>query len=223
MAYVKWTFIGLLVLMAATFLHYTLPQHDIVRIVGTNTQRMDLAENNWFFAAPDVGTSTTTGGSRDVKFIQAIRQNGKPMVYRNEDTGGGWPPYFKVNSFDVQTEASDLTSTEATPKWVKVTHYGWRNQFFTIFPNAVGLVQVESRDMRVIPYFNIVFFILLAVLILFLRRVWLQFRERMVDPLLVNAAETLDAVEGQADAARGRAKGVFARIGGWFGAGRGKP
>ena len=205
MVYVKWTFRVLVALILFGFLHYTLPQHDIVRIVGANTQRMDLGSTSWFFAAPDTGTAVTADGSRDVKFIQTIQQNGKPMVYRNEDTGWGWPPYFKVNSFDLQTEASDLNSTEAAPKWVMITHYGWRNQFFTIFPNAVGMKQVEDPGMTVIPWFNIVFFVLLGLFGLFIRRVWLQFRERTVDPLLVDASESWDGAEG-------RARGFWARL-----------
>ena len=64
MRYVKWTILTLIALFVIAFFHYTLPQHDIVRIVGTNTQRMDLGENAWFFAAPDAGTNAQTGGSR---------------------------------------------------------------------------------------------------------------------------------------------------------------
>lgn len=222
MTYVKWTLRVLLVLIVGGFLHYTLPQHDIVRIVGANTQRMDLGATSWFFASPDIGTETPADGSRDVKFIQTMQQNGRPMVFRNEDTGWGWPPYFKVNSFDVQTEASDLNSTEAAPKWVLVTHYGWRNQFFTVFPNAVGLRQVDDPSMTVIPWFNIFFFLGVAGLILFLRRVWMQFRERTVDPLLVDAAETWDAVDDRADAARDKARGVWARFTAWLGTWRSK-
>lgn len=204
MRYVKWTVYTTLALLIFAFFHYTLPQHDVVRIVGTNTQRMDMGENTWFFAAPDAGTAPTDT-SRDVKFVQTILEgSGRPMVYRNEDTGWGWPPYFKVNSFDIQAEATDLTSTEAAPKWVVVTHYGWRNQFFTIFPNAVGLRQVESPDVTIIPWVNIIILSLLAFVLLMLRRMWLQFRERTIDPALEDAGEAWDAVDARADAARGR-------------------
>lgn len=64
--------------------------------------------------------------NRDVQFIQAIRANGKPMVYRNEDTGWRWPPYFKFDTATLQTQADDLRSTAEAPKWAVVTHYGWR-------------------------------------------------------------------------------------------------
>lgn len=223
MRYVKWGLITLAVLLVGSFLHYTLPQHDVVRIVGANTQRMDLGENSWFFAAPDAGTAVSTGGNRDVKFIETIRQNGRPMVYRNEDTSWGWPPYFKVNSFDIQAQAADLTSTEAAPRWVVITHYGWRNQLFTIFPNAVRLRAVESPDVTIIPWFNIFFFVFWGFILLLLRRMWLQFRERTIDPALEDVGDAWDVVDARADAAGARARGAWGRFTGWLGSWRSKP
>ena len=46
------------------------------------------------------------------------------MVYRNEDTGWGWPPYFKFDTKNLQTEAADLISSKEEPQWVILTHYG---------------------------------------------------------------------------------------------------
>ena len=198
MRYLKWAIPALVALFLLAFLHYTLPQHDIVRIVGAGTQRMDLGENSWFFAAPDTGTAETASGSRDVKFIQTMFPDGRTMVYRNEDTGWGWPPYFKVNSFDVQAKASDLTSTSETPKWVVITHYGWRNQLFTIFPNAIGLKEVSGPGVTVIPWFNILFFLTLGGLIFLGYRMWQQFRERTIEPALEEIEDAWDAKTVQA-------------------------
>lgn len=210
---VKWTLISIVALLMIAFLHYSLPQHDIVRIVGADTQRIDLGENSWFFAAPDAGTAASTGGNRDVKFIETILAgSGRPMVYRNEDTSWGWPPYFKVNSFDIQAQATDLTSTAAAPRWVAVTHYGWRNQFFTIFPNAVGLRPVDGPDVMLIPWASIVILALILVLTFMARRMWLQFRERNIDPMLEDAGEAWDAVDARADAARASASGSWGRF-----------
>ena len=132
MKYVKWTFWALIALVIFGFFHYTLPQHDIVRIVGTENRRIDFGGNSIFWAAPDAGT--TVQSNRDVRFINAVRPNGKVIVYRNEDTGWGWPPYFKLDSSNLQTEAQALTSSAEAPKWVSMTHYGWRNEFMTISP-----------------------------------------------------------------------------------------
>lgn len=212
MRYVKWTILALVALILFAFFDYTLPQHDVVRIVGVSTQRMDLGANGWFFAAPDVGTATATAAGRDIKFIQTIRPNGRPMVYRNEDTGWGWPPYFKVNSFDLQTEASNLISTEAAPKWVMITRYGWRNQFLTIFPNAVRLRAVDGPDASVFPWVNVIILGMLAFLLFMIRRMWLQFRERMIDPAVDRVEDAILEADERLDDAGDRARGWFDRL-----------
>ena len=91
MKYIKWSLITLIALTVFGFFHYTLPQHDIVRIVNTYQERQDL--DDWtriFWATPD--DQATGLINRDVQFIQAVDANGKPRVYRNEDTGWNWPP-----------------------------------------------------------------------------------------------------------------------------------
>lgn len=207
MRYLKWSVLGTLALLVFAFLHYTLPQTDIVRIVGTENRRMDLGENSWFWAAPDVGTGS--GTSRDIFFINAVYPDGSTMEYRNEDTGWGWPPYFKMDSSSTNTEAKELQSTTAAPKWVAVTHYGWRNELFTIFPNAISLRQVESPDVRIIPWVSIVILTLLAGLVAMVWRMLAQFRERMIEPAVIEAQEAFDDLDRRADRAR-------AGVGGWF-------
>ncbi len=221
MRYVKWTLAALIALIVLGFLHYTLPQRDIVRIVGTENRRIDFGENSIFWAAPDVGNAASA--SRDVFFIQAIFPNGRTMEYRNEDTGWGWPPYFKIDTHGLQTEAADLVSTAASPRWVAVTHYGWRNKLFTIFPNAVGLREVAGPDVRLIPWLNMVILTMLAGMVLLLWRMWAQFRERTIDPALVRAGDAWDAVDGRADAARDRAAGTWRRFRIWLDSWRQKP
>jgi hypothetical protein len=218
MRYVKWTFLATLALIVFAFLHYTLPQTDIVRVVGTDNRRIDIGENSLFWAGADVGTAAST--SRDVFFINTIYPDGGTMEFRNEDTGWGWPPYFKVDSFSTQTEAKELISSAEAPVWVAVTHYGWRNELFTIFPNAVSVRRVEGPDVTLIPWVNIVLLTLLAGLLLLFRRMWLQFRERTIDPALAEAGEAWDAVDARADAAADRARGVWGRVRGWLGGGR---
>ena len=215
MRYVKWAFWATLILTLGSFFHYTLPQHDVVRIVGTYQERQDL--NDWtriFWSSPDDQSSTLT--NRDVQFIQAIQTDGDPMVYRNEDTGWGWPPYFKFDTASLQTEADDLKSSAEAPKWAVVTHYGWRNELISIFPNAVGIRAVDAPDVTIIPWFNIFFFVALLLLAFLLRRMWLQFRERMIDPALADAGEAWDSVEARAESAKKEARGVFGRIGAWI-------
>lgn len=209
MVYLKWGFRIALALVVFGFLHYTLPQHDVVRVADTYEKRIDFGENSIFWAAPDVGNAVG-GGNRDVFFIQTIKPNGKPMVYRNEDTGWGWPPYFKLDTSNLQAESADLKSDKDDPQWVSMTHYGWRNEFLSIYPNAVEVRAVDGPDVRIIPWVNIVILTVLALLLLMLRRMWLQFRERSIDPML-------DDVGDASEAARDSAKGFWGRISRWLG------
>lgn len=204
MRYVKWTFLTLIALIVAGFLHYTLPQHDIVRVVNTYQERQDLGDwTRIFWSTPDDQSGTLA--NRDVQFISTVMPNGKPMVYRNEDTGWNWPPYFKFDTASLQTQADDLKSTAEAPKWVMVTKYGWRFPFLSIYPNAVSVREVSGPDASVIPWVNIIILTALGFILFMIRRMWLQFWERMVDPAIAEVEEAQD-----------RARGFFGRIGDWF-------
>jgi len=221
---IKWGIRIVLFLIVAGFLHYTLPQHDIVRITNTYNKLTTVGANWMFYSMGDVGTGAEAATNRDIRFIDAVYADGKTVqVYRNEDTGWIWPPYFKYDSSNLQAEATNLRSTAADPQWVVVTHYGWRLAIFSIYPNAVGIRPVEGPDVTIIPWVNIIVLTFLAFALFMLRRMWLQFWERSVDPMVANAEEAWDAVDARADAARARATGFFGRIGAWLGTWRDKP
>jgi hypothetical protein len=190
MTYVKWTFIALFWLLVAAFLHYTLPQKDIVRVIDTYERRVDPGENSWAWAPPAVGYDGTIQ-SRDVFFIQTRRASGDVMDYRNEDTGWGWPPYFKFDTANLQAEAADLRSTSDNPRWVVITHYGWRIEFISIFPNAVAIREVAGPDVRLIPWLNIVILVTLGALYWAIRVRWKRFWEDRVDPVLEATGDKL--------------------------------
>ncbi len=211
---IKITIRLILVAILALILHYSLPQHDIVRVVNTYQERQDL--NDWtrmFWARPDDQSATII--NRDVQFIQTVKKKTwvlgffqrdatEAMVYRNEDTGFSWPFYFKFDTANLQTEADDLRSTPEDPKWAVVTHYGWRNEFLSAFPNAIAIRPVASPDVRIVPWFNIFFFIFLIVAIAFLRAMWMQFRERTIDPVLDSAGDKYDEASAGLAERRGR-------------------
>lgn len=212
----------LVLLFAGLFLHYTLPHHDIVRITNTYNRLTTVGtENSWAYASPDAGTAESTA-TRDIRFIEAAFPDGAVIVYRNEDTGWVWPPYFKYDSSNLQAEAGNLKSLAATPTWVSVTYYGWRFPFLSIYPNAVGVKEVAGPDVTIIPYVPIIVLLALAFIFFMLRRMWLQFIERTVEPALAEVEETWDGVEARADAVTGSAKGVLARISNWLGTWRAK-
>ena len=183
MVYVKWGFRAIFWTVVVAFLHYTLPQHDIARITDTYEKRVNPGENALFWSNANTGENVAATG-RDVFFIQTFRGNDKPMIYRNEDTGWGWPPYFKFDTSNLQAEASDMMSKKSaeTAQWVAVRHYGWRNEFLSVYPNAVALWAVDGPDTRIIPWFNIVVLVLLAAGYWAIRVRWNRFWERRDAP-----------------------------------------
>ena len=183
MGYVKWVFKITFWGFVIAFLHYTLPQYDTARVTDTYAKRVDFGENSIFWASADVGNDGTVA-NRDVFFIQTVLASGGVMIYRNEDTGWGWPPYFKFDTSNLQAEASDFKSTAETPKWIAVRHYGWRNEFFSIFPNAVSVKAVDGPDVRVIPWMSIGIVVVLFGLYWAIRVRWIRFREQRINPIV---------------------------------------
>lgn len=212
MRYIKWILILLVTVFVAGFLHYTLPQRDVVKVIDAYEKRMDVANNSLFWGQPDSGT--TQQDTRDVRFIDTIQKDGSVMVYRNEDTSLGWPPYFKFKSSDIGAQAKQLATTEAKEQWVSITHYGWRNQYFSIFPNAVKIRPVDGPDATYIPWFNIIFFILLALCLLGLFRLWQRFRRRRIDPVIEDMEETWDGISERGATFGDRMRGWFKGLGG---------
>ncbi|NRA99585.1 MAG: DUF1523 family protein [Rhodobacteraceae bacterium] len=178
------------VLLVIALLHYWLPQRDIVRIVGTEIQRVNVGMNAIFYDGrmrdPDGNLIGT-----DVRFINTVRPNGNTRVYRNEDTNW-WPPYLKFDSADLHTEATDLISTDDAPRWVAIRHYGWRSNFLTIYPNAVSMREVESPDVQLIPWFNIVFLTAFAFFVFALWRRWRRFRDNRLTPAVEAIEDSVD-------------------------------
>ncbi len=203
MKVIKWI-IGIpLLLIVLAFAHYTLPSRDIVRIVGTDVKRMDIGSSSWFWAAPDAGTNSNW--TRDVRFINTVWPDGKPRVYRNEDTDWGWPPYFKFDSSNITAQAQDLAKKPGDV-WVAVTHYGWRIKLFTIFPNAISISQVEGPDVFLIPWFNILFFIVVAAILFVTVRAISVFKRMQVDPIVDGIDDFIDDVGENAEQTHSKVK-----------------
>ena len=206
----------LLFVLVGGLLHYTLPQHDVVRVVNTYQERQDL--NDWtriFWSNPDAQSAALN--NRDVQFIQTIKKRTwllgvvprdatEVMVYRNEDTGWSWPYYFKFDTANLQTEAADIVSSAEDPKWAVMTHYGWRNEYLSAFPNAIAIRPVESPDVTIVPWFNIFFFVGFILTIVFVRAMWRQLRERSIDPLLGVAGDQIEQVQAGVAERRGRVR-----------------
>lgn len=147
------------------FLDYVLPHHAVLRIVGTEIKRVGVEGTT----PKDQQRSPT----RDVYYVYAEEiDSKKPRVFRNEDTGWGFPWYFKFNSADVQAIAQSIAGERGTAIF---TYYGWRIQMFTLMPNVVKIVRA-APDTSTFPWFNLAFFTVLiggiAWLVFWIRGFW---------------------------------------------------
>ncbi|MGR3499727.1 MAG: DUF1523 family protein [Limimaricola soesokkakensis] len=208
MRWVGWIFWGVVLALVAALLHYNLPRREIVRITGVEIKLERIDPNSVFWAASENAATATGLVERDVRFIDTVRADGGVMVFRNEDTGGGWPPYFKFDSANLQAEARNLVSTASDPQWVAVRYYGWRLPLLSVYPNALSVRPVEGPDTRLIPWFNIVF---LTVLLAVVWAVGVRLRRwsrRHVSPWLDRGDRRVaiwtDAIRRRRDARAGR-------------------
>ncbi len=184
MRILKWVVLLLVLAVVGSFLHYVLPKHAVVYVTGTENRIVSPDEVRGFRSFSEGATTNAQGQViADVFFINSVERDGGVLVFRNEDTGFGFPWYFKFNSADVQAEAQNAVSTSQAPQWAVVTYYGWRVPYLSMFPNAVSINPAASRDARIVPWFNIVLLVLLVAVVW---AVWARirrWRRRRADPV----------------------------------------
>lgn len=110
-----------LALGASWMVHRYLPQKDVILVSGSDSKRLE-------------GKSAT----QDAFYIYGVK-NGKTVSFRNVDTGFGFPPYFKLNSSELQAEAQRLKDKE-----VLVKFYGFRNKIFGTYPNVLDIKEYKE-------------------------------------------------------------------------------
>lgn len=142
---------ALLVLLAyAVFCAYSLPRHVKVHVTGTEVTRKEVQDPEGRLR------------SRDVRYVMAENLDGSARMFRNQDTGWGWPPYFKFDSGDIAAQANNF-ATEGRDAVVLVTYYGFRIRMLSMFPNVLSMREV-APDHQSIPWFTI-FFVLAHVVL----------------------------------------------------------
>ncbi|MGD8252071.1 MAG: DUF1523 family protein [Desulfobacterales bacterium] len=153
--------VGLLLLVVLMlFLHYNLPRTAVVQISGTDMKRSDKSSRELSGQEESAKKRTAALQTVDVRFVNTVSRDGEVMVFRNEDTGWGWPPYFKFDSADV-TAMAQAFAIDPNKPWVRVKYYGWRIRMFSMFPNVISLKSVP-KDSSHFPLFNVTILLLLA-------------------------------------------------------------
>lgn len=156
----------LLLAVCSGFLAYVLPRHQVVHINGHEVKRVDQQGRVVDAQNP------ASGVTRDVFFIYTTDVGQQEVyVFRNEDTGFGFPWYLKFDSAEVQGRSQLLARGDA--QLALVTYYGWRIPMFGLFPNAVNVEAWEATTAP-FPVFNTIFLGLLALVALL---VWWKARK----------------------------------------------
>jgi len=138
-------------------LTYALPRTQILRLSGT-----------------DVAT-TSTEVANALSFVHAVDRHGRSLVFRNEDTGWGFPPYFFKRSSEVAKEASRLASSNN--RWVALMYYGFRVPLMGAYPNVVGIESASRAAEPQAPWFNIVFLLAHPIVGGYLAWKWVRWRK----------------------------------------------
>ena len=133
--------------------NYAMPSYDETYVTGIEVRRMDkdgvISKAN-----------PADGEVRDVYFLFTESEPNKVMVYRNEDTGWGLPPYFKFGSADIQAKAQAYANEKQR---VQIKYYGWRINWMNEFRNIVSIKPLLEGETVAKP---IVSYVLYGVIVL---------------------------------------------------------
>ncbi|WP_448917369.1 DUF1523 family protein [Haemophilus sputorum] len=133
--------------------NYAMPSYDETYVTGMEVRRMDkdgvISKSN-----------PADGEVRDVYFLFTESEPNKVMVYRNEDTGWGLPPYFKFGSADIQAKAQAYANEKQR---VQIKYYGWRINWMNEFRNIVSIKPLLEGETVAQP---IVSYVLYGVIVL---------------------------------------------------------
>jgi hypothetical protein len=154
---------AIMALAYVLFCLYSLPSQLKVHVTGTEVTRKNAEARDGVIRP------------YDVRYVMAEDLDGDAHMFRNQDTGWGWPPFFKFDSGDIAAQANNY-AVDAREEVVLIKYYGFRIHMLSAFPNIVSMKTVPA-DYQAIPWFNIIFvfahIILVGVIAVFIR----DFRE----------------------------------------------
>lgn len=134
--------------------NYAMPSYEDTYVTGMEVRRMDkdgvISKSN-----------PADGEVRDVYFLFTESEPNKVMVYRNEDTGWGLPPYFKFGSADIQAKAQAYANEKQR---VQIKYYGWRINWLNEFRNIVSIKPLLEGETVARPIVSYVLYAVLGLL-----------------------------------------------------------
>ena len=182
MRVVKWVLALIVLVLVGSFLHYVLPKQEVATVTSAYNRFVEPGEIRGLRSLSEADAVATGRPGVDVFFINGRSREGDLLEFRNEDTGFGFPWYFKFDSATLHNEAQEAVSTAETPRWMIIRYYGWRLPWVSMFPNAVSMRPAESADVRLIPWFNIILLTLIGAVAWAIAARIRRWRLRRADP-----------------------------------------
>jgi hypothetical protein len=113
MRVVKWVFGLLVLLLVGAFLHYVLPKQEVVYITDAYSRFVEPGEMRGVRALRGQDAATTEGRmGRTCSSSSGGAGTATSVEFRNEDTGFGFPPYFKFDTATLDNQAREAISTQ---------------------------------------------------------------------------------------------------------------
>lgn len=134
--------------------NYAMPSYESTVVTGMEVRRVDKD-------GPISKSNPVDGEVRDVYYLFTENPDSKKvMVYRNEDTGWGLPPYFKFGSADIQAKAQAYANEK---QLVEIKYYGWRINWLNEFRNIVSIKPLSEGDGPSHPIFSYLLYAFFAL------------------------------------------------------------
>lgn len=197
----KYTAVAVAIFSSYLFLDYTLPRYDLVKINEIGTRRFD-EDGNY------IRKTTASGGpTRDVEMIftkaaetttdaegseKVVVDPDHDIVYINEDTGWGWPFYFKFETANLQSDAAYIKGLDGL---AYIESYGWRIEFFSWFGNVLSITDYEPG----ITIINWVRYLVLSIWLALIGTAWYWIR-RIKRNIAARVEAAAQAAKERADA-----------------------
>lgn len=198
----RYTAVAVAIFSSYLFLDYTLPRYDLVKINEIGTRRFD-EDGNYIRK-----TTASSGPTRDVEMIytkaasvvkdpqtgeeKVVVDPSHDIVFINEDTGWGWPFYFKFETADIQSDAAYIKGTDGL---AYIESYGWRIEFFSWFGNVLSITDYEPG----ITVINWVRYLVLSIWLALIGTAWYWIR-RIKRNIAARVEAAAQAAKVRADA-----------------------
>lgn len=134
--------------------NYAFPSYDVTMVTTGDVRRVD---KDGIISA----SNPADGEIRDVYYLYTSNdQTEKAIQYRNENTGWGFPFYFKFNSGEVQAKALAFAEKK---QLVQIKYYGWNIPMLNEERKLVSVKAMNEGDTKSLPIVSYILYAFFAL------------------------------------------------------------